>query len=183
MRTERDRQPVGRAAARRGQGAFTLIEVLAAVALLGLLYTALATKATQGVMSEADSLRRFQASLLADEKLAEIETLAAMDQTPELGRREEESPDGIFQVTVEVSEWSVPVPPPPADATTAPGPQPTAPSVLGEGSQDPGAVLQALVRVSWDEGAWERSIERVTFLLDQARIRALAPESPEGEGP
>lgn len=167
--------------ARAGQQGLTLLEVLAAVALLGIVYTALATKATQGVMSESDSLRRFHASLLADERLAEIETIAASKQTPDLGRTEEETEDGIFQVITEVTEWTVPVPPVPD------GEKPRlagidSDDVLGGTSGGPGVLLQALVRVTWNNGVGERSIERVTFVLDQERLETLAPAGPAGPG-
>lgn len=166
------------AASRRpGERGLTLIEVMAAVALLGLVYTALASKATQGVMSEGDSLRRFQASLIADEKLAEIETIAAMKQTPDLGRSEDESEDGVFLIDVEVSEWKLPLPPEPEGSEPA---RPNSESVLGGGEGDPGALLQVRVRISWVGAFGERSIERVTFVLDQDQIRVLAPADPEG---
>ena len=171
--------PTERRIVRARQQGLTLLEVLAAVALLGLVYTALATKATQGVMSESDSLRRFHASLLADEALAEIETIAASRQTPELGHREEESEDGIFQVITEVSEWTVPLPPAPEGQER---PDSSAESVLGGGRGSGGVLLQALVRVTWSNGIGTRSIERVTFVLDQDRLTALAPDAPGGAG-
>lgn len=169
---------------RRSERGLTLLEVLAAVALLGLVYTALASKATQGVMSESDSLRRFHASLLADQTLAEIETTAAMKETPELGKREEESEDEIYLVTTEVSPWNVPLPPAPegTPAATSGARTSNAESILGGSGTDSGALLQVTVRVSWQDGIGERSVERVTFVLDSARIQALGPlESEDGE--
>ena len=177
----------GPAAVRRGERGLTLLEVMAAVALLGLVYTALASKATQGVMSESDSLRRFHASLLADQTLAEIETLAAMRQTPELGNREEESEDGIYVVVnIEVIPWNVPLPP----------------QARGRAAAAPANAGSNVPRTSWPAaaatpgapapGVWcgcrgatafgERSVERVTFVLDHARIRGLAPDDCEGAG-
>ncbi len=163
---------------RRGAHGLTLIEVLAAVALLGLVYTALASKATQGVMSENDSLRRFHASLLADQALAAIETTAAMQETPELGMREEESEDGIYRVSVEVSPWDVPLPPKPEGS---PERNPKTVNILEGSGPNAGAVLQVSVRVSWDDLFGERSVERMTFVLDNARIRELAPAGAEGD--
>lgn len=172
MRTER-------VPARKRQRGMTLFEVLGAVALLALVYTALATKANQGVMSETDTLRRFHASLLADEMLAEVETAAAMKETPDLGRRDVDSEDSIYQATVEVSEWSVPLPP---EEETSPAAARNTASVLGGGNNDPGALLKVVARVSWDNGFGERSIERVTFVLDHARLLTLAPAASEGSG-
>jgi prepilin-type N-terminal cleavage/methylation domain-containing protein len=163
---------------RRGARGLTLIEVLAAVALLGLVYTALASRATQGVMSENDSLRRFHASLLADQALAAIETTAAMQETPELGNREEESEDGIYRVRVEVSSWDVPLPPEPKGS---PDPKPKPDNILGGSGPDAGAVLQVSVRVTWDDLFGERSVERMTFVLDHERIRELAPDEAGAE--
>lgn len=188
MPTERAPRRVGRARSvlsapvqsrRRSARGLTLIEVLAAVALLGLVYTALASRATQGVMSENDSLRRFHASLLADQALAAIETTAAMQETPELGNREEESEDGIYRVSVEVSPWDVPLPPEPKGS---PDPQPKADGVLGGSGTDTGALLQVSVRVTWDDVFGERSVERMTFVLDNARIQELAPAEAGDEG-
>jgi len=172
MRTE------GVAPGRRQRG-LTLLEVMAAVALMGLVYTALASKATQGVMSESDSLRRFQASLIADEKLAGIETAAAQQQAPELGTIEEETEDGLFVVSLEVEPWSLPAL---EDAETDRKPPSVAEDILGDGDQDPGALLEVRVRIAWDSGRGERSIERSTFVLDYARLRELGP-ADQAQGP
>ena len=106
---------------RRAERALTLLEVMAAVALLGILYTFLAKAATQGVRSEADSRRRMEASLLADATLAEIETLLAVGETLQLERTEIEEEE--FRVSVEVMPFELP---PgldaPCDPLTAPPP-------------------------------------------------------------
>ena len=57
----------------RAERGLTLLEVLAAVALLGILYTALAATTSQGIWNEFESRQRLEASLLADEVLARIE--------------------------------------------------------------------------------------------------------------
>ena len=54
------------------RGGFTLIEVLAAVALLGILYAVLARVAIEGLRAEGDSERRLEASLLADERVNDL---------------------------------------------------------------------------------------------------------------
>jgi len=166
-------------AVRCRQRGLTLLEVLAAVALMGLVYTALASKATQGVMSESDSLRRFHASLIADEKLAEMEIGGAMRLTPELGLTEGATEDGIFLVSVEVTPWSVPVPEPPE---TSAAPAGNAEDLLSGSEREPGALLQVRVRVAWRGAVGERSIERVTYVLDYERIGQLGSPLPAGFG-
>ena len=162
---------------RRRQRGLTLLEVLAAVALMGLVYTALASKATQGVMSESDSLRRFQASLIADEKLAEIEIGGALRLSPELGLTEGTTKDGIFLVSVEVTPWSVPVPDEPE---TTPAPAGNVVDILSGSAQEPGALLEVRVRVAWRGAVGERSIERVTYVLDYESIGQLGSPLPPG---
>lgn len=55
---------------RRG---FTLLEVLGAVAILGISYVMLATASIQGLRAVGESQRRLEASLLADRILTELE--------------------------------------------------------------------------------------------------------------
>lgn len=161
----------------------SLIEVLAAVALLGLIYTALAGKATQGVMAEGDSRRRLEAELVADRVLAEMETQMSLGSTEPVGTREEE--DGLFRVTIEVVPWT---PPLPEDTTPARGgadgaaTNRTAGPDLLTGTRNGDALLhQVTVRVAWSDGIGERSIERTTFALDYDLLGAFAapPEDQE----
>src|SRR5262245_13931516 len=84
----------------------TLLEVLGAFALLAILYTVLAGSAIQGVRSEGESRRRLQASLMADDRLAEIELELAKGASPPLGRDEEER-EG-FRVATEVKPLELP---------------------------------------------------------------------------
>ena len=64
------------------QRGFTLLEVLAAVAILGILYVVLADVAMQGLLSEGRSRRRLEASLLADQALSDIEIEMASGGPP-----------------------------------------------------------------------------------------------------
>jgi prepilin-type N-terminal cleavage/methylation domain-containing protein len=75
------------------RGAFTLLEVMAAVLVLGLLYAVLAEAAIRGLRSEGVSRRRVEASLIADLALADIEEQIALGKPPRSGS-EEESVDG-----------------------------------------------------------------------------------------
>ena len=98
---------------RRAERGLTLLEVLGAVALLGILYSVLAGSAIEGLRSEGESRRRLRASLLADERLAEIELALQGGSAPPLGEESEEQ-DGFTLVT-EVRGFE----PPPAPAVPA----------------------------------------------------------------
>ena len=167
---------------RRAERALTLLEVLAAVALLGILYTFLARAATQGVRSEADSRRRMEASLLADATLAEIETQLAAGEALQLESTEIESENADFRVSVEVTPLERPAGLAGRLAKTAPG----TPSAFGAGDADAPSLLQRVeVRVVWDDGIFERSAERLTFAFDTQEARALMDgvETPPGAAP
>ena len=153
---------------RRAERALTLLEVMAAVALLGILYTVLAKAATQGVRSEADSRRRMEASLLADATLAEIETLLAVGEALQLERTEIEEEE--FHVSIEVTPFELPT----ELAGELSGTPPGAPSAFGAGETDaPSLVQRVEVRVVWDDGIFERSAKRVTFAFDTEAAQAL----------
>ena len=82
---------------RRTDG-FTLLEVLAAVAILGIWFTVLASVAIQGLRAEGTNERRIRASLLADTVLSEIELMLAKGEVP-AETSEDERDD--FQVLIE----------------------------------------------------------------------------------
>lgn len=164
-----------------GRRGFTLLEVMAAVAILGIAYITLGSSGIQGLQNEGEARRRFEASLLADSVLSEIETGLEAGAAPPLGKDEREQ-EG-FRIAIEVSPFAVVVPE--EDATTGkrigrarsrlggdgaqaqpveiPGP-----SLLG-GDTSAGAVspLRKIdVRVVWNEGFGERTASRTTFALD-----------------
>ena len=58
---------------RRAELGLTLLEVMAAVALLGILYAYLAKAASQGILTAGDSRWRLEASMLADDELVKLE--------------------------------------------------------------------------------------------------------------
>ena len=162
---------------RRAERALTLLEVMAAVALLGIVYTFLAKAATQGIRSEADSRRRMEASLLADATLAELETRLAAGETlqPELTEEENEE----FRISVEVTPFELAA----ELAGKLAGTAPEAPSGFGAaGANAPNLVQRVEVRVVWNDGIFERSAERVTFAFDTQAAQTLAGglEMPPG---
>jgi hypothetical protein len=182
---------------RRAESGLTLLEILGAVALLGILYTVLAGKAIVGVRAEGESRRRLEASLLADDRLTEIELALAAGTGPTLGRTEEEV-DG-FTVVTEVRPFE---PPPPAQPAGGDAPSlaarraraaagatasgDAAPSLFAA-SRAPGAdpPLRTIeLAVAWTEGIYEREVRRTTFFLDATAVEALFAEvaAPQGLG-
>lgn len=166
-------------AARRG---FTLFEVMAAVLILGLMYTMLAQSAIEGVRSEGISRRRMEASLLADEWLSDLETAMQTGQTPPIGQTEEEVDD--FTVRIDIA---------PFDATAllsedidiAEG----AKGLLDASGDAPLRLID--LRVAWLEIDREFEVRRTTFAYDSAALAELASgrqssggqnEEPGGDG-
>ena len=98
-RARHERKP---SRARRGHAGFTLIEVLAAVALLGILYSVLARVAIEGLRAEGESERRLEASLLADERLSAV----IGPPLPPLGHVE--TTEGDFKIAIDVTPFQMP---------------------------------------------------------------------------
>jgi prepilin-type N-terminal cleavage/methylation domain-containing protein len=161
---------------RRG---FTLLEVLAAVALLAIAYSQLGSSGIQGLQHEGEARRRIEASLYADAVMTEIESSLESGAAPKVGEEEREEED--FRITVAVEPFTLVVPELESegggkrlgDAKSRLGgsqgtaAQPAAgPSLLGgdRGSQPP--LRKIAVRVAWDEGFGERVVTRVTYALD-----------------
>jgi len=168
---------------RRAERGLTLLEVLGAVALLGILYTVLARSAIEGLRSEGESRRRLEASLLADERLAAIELSLDSGSVPPPGSSSEEE-EG-FTVRTEVSAFE----PPPArePARSASGkPRSLAARRAAAGSEKvpslfektaspttPPALRTIEVTVRWEEGSEEREVRRTTYALDPAAAEEL----------
>ena len=167
----------------RASRGFTLLEVMAAVAILGLVYAVLARAATQGVMAEGESRRRMEAALLADERLAELETRLATGEILPDGTLEEELNEFRIAVGLEplvLPEELLELVAPPADSG--------AQSLLGDANGRQPSVLRVLhVTVAWSEGLLERQVERITLVPDLAALETLAPPAapptPPGDAP
>ena len=157
-----------------GHSGFTLLEVLAAVAILGGLYIVLADVAMQGLRAEGESRRRLEASLLADHHMSELEIQLEAGGVQELGTTESEEDD--FQIAVEVKALELPIP-------------------LGEDAAEDdeeaeaaaAAALEAMrtieVKISWLEGDRERSVLRTTYGYDRqaaAQLFEAAAGAEEG---
>ena len=165
----------------RAERGFTLLEVMAAVAILGLVYAVLARAATQGVMSEGESQRRMQAALLADARLADLETrLVTGEALP--SRPLEEALDE-FRIAIEIEPF---VPPAELAELAAPPPESGAVNLLGDATGRQESALRVVrVTVAWSEGLIERQVERVTLVPDLAGLEVAIPEpaAPPGAAP
>lgn len=173
----------------RGDG-FSLLEVMAAVAILGIWYVTLSGSAITGVRSQAISQNRMHASLIADMVLAELEAQAMGEASPEVGGDEYEH-DDFYTVRIEVSNLADPdggndIEPEPLDEE----------AIYGE---DMFAFLQAempamlehmraiQVEVSWQDGDRVMRVLRTTYAYDGIGARQalgeLNPDLPSLERP
>ena len=156
---------------------FTLLEVLAAVAILGIWYVMLAAAAIQGLQRQGESHRRLEASFVADDVIAEIEAALSGGTAPETGVDEFER--GDFKVRVEVEPFALDVPPPaaiPRDSGSrlALPNLVVVPNLLGGAGPtgEPSPLRSVRVQVSWTEGHDERSVIRATYAFDLASVQS-----------
>jgi prepilin-type N-terminal cleavage/methylation domain-containing protein len=162
---------------------FTLLEVLVAVALLGLVVTVLAGSAIQGMSYEGDAARRVRASLLADRALWQVETALKLGAPPQPSH--EESVEGEeFQLSVDVQPLDLAqaglgaLLAPPAETPGA-APQPAAAAGAPAAAVP---LFQVFVRVRWLEGVRELEVTRSSFAYDgTAAAAALGAGEEEGD--
>lgn len=141
----------------------TLLEVLAAVALLGIVFTALARSASLGVLSEGDSRRRLEASLVADSRLAQIELAANSGTAPEIGFIEEEA--GDFVVEIDTQPWVMPD----RLKEEREASIERVSEVFGNDTPgNEGMVREIRLEVVWSDGVDRRSVTRTTYVVDFA---------------
>jgi prepilin-type N-terminal cleavage/methylation domain-containing protein len=155
---------------RRVSAAFTLLEVMAAVAVVAIVFTTLARVANEGLRSQGISKRRLEASLIADSHLAEIEVQLAVGIAPEIG--ESESEEGQFSIIVSVTSFDI------ASAIPESGfgdSDPTTEATLAGVLGDEVSPVRAIeVAVTWLEGVNEYRVIRNTFGIDQVVLEGLA---------
>ena len=157
---------------RPGRAGFTLIEVLAAVALLGILYSVLARVAIEGLRAEGESERRLEASLLADELVGGLVGPAV----PPVGRSE--TIQGNFTIAIDVTPFQLPT------QWGAGIFEDTKPLLLAA-ARDGGvqALRSVQITISWLEAASERHVSRTTYLLDFQSVATLAAAVGPGTTP
>jgi len=166
--------------AARAHAGFTLLEVLVAVAVFGLLFTVLTGIAMQGLRAEGESGRELRASLLADRALAELETNLDLGVAPPLGREEQEEEE--FLVEVEVAAFDLDLPEAKPRGTRARGEGSPSGTLLGGGPGSAASPLRRIdVRVHWSEGVFEREVRRTSFALDAEAAAPLLANLAESQ--
>jgi len=164
---------------------FTLLEVMAAVAIVAIVFTTLARVASEGLRSEGSSKRRLEASLLADAALADVE--AQLQSGTELDMGSRETDEDPFTVEVEVSTFDLAAAIPLEDASEGNSVSSLLAGSDGGSAESP--LRQIDIRVFWNEGFEEYQVVRTTFGIDQAAIQnllggavAAAEAAPVGVG-
>jgi prepilin-type N-terminal cleavage/methylation domain-containing protein len=187
------RSPTARCARRRAALArgFTLIEVMAAVFILGLVVASISTMLVQSRRSDGYTRLRAQAAALADLEIAKIEEGLLRGAAPPLGASE--SGESPWIVSVEVTAFDPSALAPPAAEDDARGgaaaQAPEGSWLASAAAQQQPPLREIRVRVSWEgapvdvESGEPDAVERRTFAIDPAALEALAEaESAEGEG-
>ena len=165
-----------RAASVREPG-FTLLEVMAGVLVLGLLYTVLASAAMRGLRSEGTDRRRADAAMVADRQLAALETEIEAGAPFADGRSEQEQEP--FKILIEVAPADMLTLLPPALGRELKSAQdPRAPSVLHD-ERGQSRIRRVSVIVEWDEAGEPERVERTTYAYDKAAIAQYFPATGE----
>jgi prepilin-type N-terminal cleavage/methylation domain-containing protein len=175
--------PARHAVAGRG---FTLLEVLAAVAVLALLYTALARAGVMGLRAEGNADRRLRAGLAADDRLALLESQILAGSAIPIGDTEDVVDEFVVKVSVMPLEMQVPTVPEklaerarervstandlraagPAAAAAAARGQPAGSLFGARAGGEPAPGRHIIVSVVWDDAGTEKQVRRETFGLD-----------------
>ncbi len=179
----------------RARFAFTLLEVMAAVAIFGLIYTVLARVGLQGLRAEGEADRRLRASLIADNRFGEIEARLLAGGDLPIAESDDELDE--FTIHTAVSELEVEIPPPPEVATKRqrdvvgnPVSKETEDAAVttgsffdpaGPGKPSPMRRLEVFVR--WTEGVSEREVRRTGFGFDRTAAEPLLSALAEADEP
>jgi prepilin-type N-terminal cleavage/methylation domain-containing protein len=150
---------------RRAERAFTLFEVLAAVAILGILYTTLISWAMDALLAEGVSKRRLQASLVADRHLAELELELDAGIVPPIG--EEETESDAFRIVVSVQPFDLVLP----DSEPGSASSPVLVDLTSDGLTP---IREIQIRVIWLEAETEFEVVRAGFAVDTTQLDTSA---------
>jgi len=161
----------------REAAGFTLLEVMFAVAILGLVTSMMAGVAMQGLATEGDARRRLEASLLADRTLSDIELELASGNAPRLGSVESE--EDLFRIVLNVEALDLEKlgldlsPPERPGRTSRSTGERGVPELFRTPRGGSAPVLVVQVQVLWTEGIHERDVTRTSFALDRAAAEDL----------
>jgi len=159
---------------------FTLIEVMAAVLVLGLLYTVLASAAMRGLRAEGTDRRRADAAMIADRELSALEAELASGAALEDGLVQHEQEPYIVRLDVEPVDVLAMLPRDLLKGVARPDPK--APSVLHD-ERGQSRVHRVSVVVAWDEAGEPDQVERITYAFDTSALSQYFPsEGNAGAG-
>lgn len=161
----------------RSETALTLLEVMAAVALLGILYAYLAKAASQGILTTGDSRWRLEASLLLDEEFAALERQLGDGAPIDVGSTEEER--DLFTIERISEPLALPL-----ELLEEPA-EGSALSLLSGANtvEEPGLLRRVTLRVSWFDGIHDQFLERTTFAVDISSLPLPTGTLPAGTLP
>ena len=157
---------------------------MAAVAILGIVYSYLAKATSQGILTAGDSRWRMEASLAADEAFVELERELRTAFPLQLGQTTSQL--GDFTISRQVDPFT-----PPPGLLPEVDPDSAAASLISGSANSPGILRRVAIRVSWFDGVQEQSLERITYAYDPAAAAAIlgaglplgeSGESELGEG-
>lgn len=164
---------------RRCRAGLTLIEVLAAVAVLGVGYIAVIQAGSEGLLREGETRRYLEASLIADQALFELEFDLDAGLIPEADTREV---DG-YELEIEISPVALTVAPPERNAPVEVA-NVDQNSLLGGSRPTKSPLRRVELWVRWQEGFSERAVSRITFAFDPSSalgvLDALAASTESG---
>jgi prepilin-type N-terminal cleavage/methylation domain-containing protein len=151
---------------RRSERGFTLLEVLAAVAIIGIVFSTLMRAQSEGLRSEGSSKRRLEASLLADEVLAEVEEQISTGAEMELGVEQRDEDPFTVEIEITAFDLDAAIPLPTVDSEGG-----AVRPAVGLAAVDESPIRQVEVRVLWIEGFNEYAVSRTTFGIDPAAVQ------------
>lgn len=167
---------------------FTLLEVLAAVAILGLWYVVITHSSVLALHTQGESLRRLAAGAIADARLAELESDLLSGTVPPLGEVEED--EDSFRVKVEVAPFSQGwMPSEATDEAESGAAEESAADLPGLlAAETPGLLTDLYtlrVTVAWLEPDGFRLLTRASFAFDQesylTKLEEAAAEGRQAE--
>ncbi len=118
------------AGAERRRAGFTLLEVLAAVLILGVWFTVLGGAAIQGLHAEGEAAHRLRAEMIADARMSDLEGAAQVGALPAIG--DDQAQEDEFEIHTRVAALDLPTV---TEAALAGG---VAPAGAGGGTASPG---------------------------------------------